>query len=306
MKLDTTSLKLFVRVAEKGTIAGAAEAEFIATSAVSKRISELEEVFNTPLLLRTNKGVELTAAGIALLNMARGVLHNLDDIFVQMREYSSGLRGNVRVYANMSAITQYLPGEIQSFFLKHPEINIHLEEKVSPIITREVASNGADVGVCALLPHGHDLETFPYHTDDLVVVTPLDHPLAVHDSIRFDDTLGYAYVGLQSASAINLELIKASSQANRPLNIRIQVTSYDALCLMVEAGLGIGVVPRGALRPYAGGIGIKVIALRDEWARRKLAIFVNSFESLPMAARLFVEHLVESSKKMPSEKTGSV
>lgn len=294
MKLDTTSLKLFVRVAEKGTIAGAAEAEFIATSAVSKRISELEEVFNTPLLTRTNKGVELTAAGLALLNMARGVLHNLDDLFVQMREYSSGLRGNVRVYANMSAITQYLPGEIQTFFIKHPEINIHLEEKVSPIIAREVASNGADIGICALLPHGHALETFPYHVDDLVLVTPLDHPLAERESIAFNETLDYGYVGLQTASAINLELIKAASIANRPLNIRIQVSSYDALCLMVEAGLGIGVVPRGALRPYAKGLGVRVLSLRDDWSSRKLAVYVNSYDSLPMAAKLFVNHLTDS------------
>lgn len=296
MKLDPTSLRLFVRVAETGTITGAAEAEFIATSAVSKRLSELEEHFNTPLLKRNNRGVELTPAGNALLNLSRGVLHNLEDLNIQMREYSSGARGIIRVYANMSAITQYLPGETQSFFEKHPDIGVQLGEMVTPAITREVMANGADIGICAKLPHGYDLAELPYHTDDLVLVTPLDHPLADRGSIDFRESLDHAYVGLQSSSAINLELLKAASLANRPLRLRIQVTSYDALCMMVQAGLGIGVVPRGAIRQYVGGLDVKVLSIRDAWARRKLCIYVNNLDRLSMAARMFVDHLVESAE----------
>ncbi len=116
MKLDPTSLKLFVKVAELGTITGAADASFMATSAVSKRLSELEAYFNTPLLKRNNRGIELTPAGSALLNLSRGVLHNLEDLDLQMRDYASGQRGIVRVFANMSAITQYLPHEMRAFF----------------------------------------------------------------------------------------------------------------------------------------------------------------------------------------------
>lgn len=294
MKLDPTSLKLFVRVAETGTITAAAEAEYIATSAVSKRLSELEAYFGTPLLRRNNRGVELTPAGNALLNLSRGVLHNLEDLDLQMQEHTSGARGNIRVYANMSAITQYLPGETQHFFAKYPDISVHLEEKISPIITREVMGNGADIGICAKLPHGYELAEFPYHMDDLVLVTPLNHPLADREDITFRDSLDHAYVGLHTSSAINLELLKAASLANRPLKLRIQVTSYDALCMMVQAGLGIGVVPRGAIRQYVGGLRVKVLTIRDAWARRKLCIYVKDVERLSMAARLFVDHLVQS------------
>lgn len=305
MKLDTTSLKLFVRVAETGTITGAAEAEFIAASAVSKRLSELEAHFRTPLLKRNNRGVELTPAGNALLNLSRGVLHNLEDLGLQMQEYAGGTRGSIRVYANMSAITQYLPGETQSFFALHPDINVHLEEKVSPIITREVMANGADIGICAMLPHGYDLAEFPYHTDDLVLVTPLDHPLASRESIEFRESLDHAYVGLHTSSAINLELLRAASLANRPLKLRIQVTSYDALCIMVQAGLGIGVVPRGAIRQYVDGLNVKVVSIRDAWARRKLCIYVKDIDRLSMAARLFVDHLVDMSAQQQTQPSPS-
>ncbi|MBE0490264.1 MAG: hypothetical protein IBX53_14420, partial [Halomonas sp.] len=155
-------------------------------------------------------------AGNALLNLSRGVLHNLEDLELQMREYSSGNRGIVRVFANMSAITQYLPTETQLFFEKHPDIGVQLEEKVSPIITREVVSNNADIGVCARLPHGYDLVEFPYHVDDLVLVTPQNHPLAERETIDFRECLDFPHVGLHTSSAINLELLRATSNVHRP------------------------------------------------------------------------------------------
>jgi DNA-binding transcriptional LysR family regulator len=72
MKLDPLSLRLFVSVVEEGTIAAAAAREHIAAAAVSKRLSELEDQLNTQLLTRSNKGIVVTAAGVALLDMARG------------------------------------------------------------------------------------------------------------------------------------------------------------------------------------------------------------------------------------------
>lgn len=294
MKLDPTSLKLFVKVAEKGTITGAADASFMATSAVSKRLSELEAHFNTPLLKRNNRGIELTPAGSALLHLSRGVLHNLEDLDLQMRDYASGQRGIVRVFANMSAITQYLPQEMRAFFEQHPDIGVQLEEKVSPIITREVMNNNADIGICAQMLHGYDLMEFPYHVDDLVLVVPQQHPLAQREKVSFNECLDYPHVGLHTASAINLEIMRAASMANKTLRIRIQVTSYDALCLMVQAGLGVGVLPRGAIRQYVGGLNVNVLSIQDAWARRKLSIYVKDLDKLSMAAWVLVEHLTQA------------
>ena len=103
MKLDPISLKLFICVVEEGTIAAAAERSHIAAAAVSKRVSELENVLQAQLLKRSNKGIEPTAAGIALLRLARRALHELDDVFLQMQEYASGLRGQIRLFADISS-----------------------------------------------------------------------------------------------------------------------------------------------------------------------------------------------------------
>ncbi len=289
--IDPLSLKLFVSIVEEGTIAAAAEREHIAASAVSKRISELEDSFHTQLLRRTNKGVVPTEAGITLLQLARGVLHDMNNITLQIREYASGVRGHVRLSANISAINQFLPAEIKAFMNSHPQVHVHLESNISEAIVNSVAENAADVGIITMGAYRHDLEYFPYHSDQLIVITPKEHPLAGARSISFRDTLDYDFVGLPVGSALQNQLLRAAHELDRTPKLRIQVNSFDALCLMVEAGLGIGIVPKGAAKPYFKGLRIRPIILDEPWANRELKICVRSYDALTAAAKLLVDHL---------------
>jgi DNA-binding transcriptional LysR family regulator len=294
MKLDPVSLRLFVSVIEEGTIAAAAKREHIAAAAVSKRLSELEELLDAQLLNRTNKGITATDAGLSLLFMARSALNNLNEIVVQMRDYSHGRRGSVHVLANISAVTQFMPALIKSFMDQYPLINIVLEEQQSLGITKAVAENRADVGIFTRLPHGADIEVFPFRTDRLVLLVPNDHPLADRQSVRFADTLDHEFVALRSGTHLNFQLIKAANDLGRSLKIRMEVSSYDALCLMVQAGVGIGIMPRGSADIYKMD-GARVVALEEEWASRELTLCVRSREGLSMAAGLFVDHLLTAS-----------
>src|SRR5476649_2849311 len=212
MKLDPVSLRLFVSVIEEGTIAAAAKREHIAAAAVSKRLSELEELLDAKLLTRTNKGITPTAAGMSLLFMARSALNNLNEIVVQMRDYSNGRRGSVHVLANISAVTQFMPGLIKSFMDLYPLIHVVLEEKESLAITKAVAENRAEIGIFTRLPHGADIEVFPFRSDRLVLLVPDDHTLAARESVRFGETLDYECVALRSGTHLNFQLIKARSE----------------------------------------------------------------------------------------------
>jgi DNA-binding transcriptional LysR family regulator len=291
MRVDPTSLELFICVVEEGTIAAAAERRHIAAAAVSKRMSELEASLHTQLLKRTNKGVEPTAAGNALLNIARRALHELDDVSVQMRDYASGTRGLVRLFANISAITQFLPRELKAFVDAHPHVEVHLEERISTFIARAVAENAADIGIVSLLPPELTLETFPYRFDHLSLITPRDHPLARRRSVSFAETLQFDYLGLHAGSSINLQLAKAAAELARPLRLRIQLTGYDALCSMVEAGLGVALLPETIAKRNARTASIHVVRLDEPWAQRELRICVRSYAALSVAARLLVDHL---------------
>jgi len=159
-RIDLTSLQLFVAVCELGSIGKAAEREFIAASAVSKRLSDLEATLDTPLLYRHTRGVDLTPAGESLLHHARSVLFSLEKMQGELSEYADGVRGHVRVHASISAIVQFLPEDLGAFIRQHAEIKIDLEEHLSTEGMRAVQEGAADLGICNTRPrHGRAANT---------------------------------------------------------------------------------------------------------------------------------------------------
>lgn len=291
MRLDPVSLRLFVAVMEEGTIAEAAAREHIAASAVSKRLGELEQRLATELFVRSNKGAQPTAAAFALLHLARGVLNDLDGLVLQMSEYASGLRGQIRVFANISAITQFLPEQLKSFMAQYPQIQVHLQERISSVIAKAVADNAADVGILNDGLYGEGLSLLPYQEDELVVIAPKGHALSRRKSVRLAQVLDHEFVGAHPGSAMNNLLTKAAADLGRPLRLRIQVSSYDALCLMVAAGLGLGVMPRKSAALFLPSLALQCIALDEPWAQRRLVVCVRDMQALSPAARLLVQHL---------------
>ena len=199
--------------------------------------------------------------------------------------------GHVRVAANLSALTQFLPRDLQSFRAKNPGIQAHVEEKVSTAVVTAVAENAADVGLIVQGPKTGELTVLPYRKDRLALVVPAAHPLAARDSVPFAETLAFDYVGLHTGSQINLQIQKAASESDRPFRCCMQVTTYDALCFMVEAGLGIGMVPDKIARTYAKALDVKAVSLEEPWVERTQAIVVRSYDALPMAAKRLVDHL---------------
>lgn len=291
MNLDPVSLQLFIRTIEEGTIARAAEKEHIAAAAISKRISDLEAALKSVLIVRTNRGVVPTSAGLALITMARRVLHDLNEISVQISEYSSGVRGLVRVCANISAITQFLPQDIKSFHNLYPDVQIHLEEQISPTILKSVQDNAADIGIFSSSYAYERVKTLSYKQDRLLLIVPVGHPLATKDSCTLTDILTYNFIGLHSGSNINHIISSAASTLRRNVNMTVQVTGFDTLCLMVESGLGLGVMPERIAHRYAAIFDVVPLPIAEPWTMRHLDICVRSLDSLPTAARLFVDHL---------------
>jgi DNA-binding transcriptional LysR family regulator len=294
MQFSLKDLELFVAVAEAGSIASAAARCHTVPSAVSKRLSDLEDGFKSPLLLRGSKGVRLTPAGHALLARARGVLHQAAQLDEELHDFSSGIRGQVRVFANISAIVEFLPSALATFIARHRDIRVHLEEHVSSVIAQAVADRSADVGILSDILSAEGLTLIPFREDELVLVMLRDHPLASLKKADFLDTLDHEFVGLHSNSALTYRLLREAANAGRNLKVRIQVTSFDAVCAMVAAGLGVGIVPRAAATPYTESLGLVSVALTNAWARRKLYICIRSRQELSPAARQFVDHLSQT------------
>ena len=143
-KLDLTSLRLFVAVCQERNIARAAEREFIASSAVSRRIADIEAMIGLPVIQRQSRGITVTPVGETALRYALAIIGNIEQMSAELSRFSSGAKGRVRVVANLSSIVQFLPEDVAGFGRASPEVSIELEEENSADVLRIVGEHGAD------------------------------------------------------------------------------------------------------------------------------------------------------------------
>lgn len=291
--LDLKSLRLLVAVCDAQNIKQAAEQEHIEPSAISKRMAQLEATLKTRLLVRGRRGVQPTAAGLALLEHARSVLHTMERIEADVASFNRGIKGHVRLVASMSAIGESLLDDIAEFMRDevHRNIQVDIEERLSRDLVRVVSEGAASLGVCWDNLDFQGLERLPYRSDELVLAVPPNHALAAHARLRFEQTLEHEHVGLSPSTAVYSMLHRAAARAGRAINYRVVVTTFDAALRVVEAELGISVIPRQiAMRGHREGR-LKVIALSDAWASRQFAICFRDKRSLQPAAAQLVEFL---------------
>jgi DNA-binding transcriptional LysR family regulator len=291
-RLDLTSLRLFITVCDEGSIGKAAEKEFIVASAISKRISDLEAEVGASLLYRSKRGVRPSPAGETLLHHAKAILRSIERMAAELSDYSDGIRGHVRILANISAITQFLPEDLSRFSNKYRDVKIDLEEQVSNAVVKGVEDASAEIGICTGTVPTRDLQVIPYRSDRLVVSMRPEHPLASLNEITYQDVLEFDQIGLKSSSALSEQLRKAGTDLGRAASLRIQVTSFDAVCRMVQANMGIAVLPESAALPYVNVLGIVCRPLLEPWAARQLIIVVRDKESLPLSSKALLEELI--------------
>jgi DNA-binding transcriptional LysR family regulator len=291
--LDLTTLRLFVTVCETGNIARAGEKANIVGSAISKRLAQLEDAFGTPLLARKRHGVAPTEAGHALLEHARSMLASAARIERDMGAFAAGVRGQVRIFASASALAESLADDVAAFLKnpKHRNIQVDLEERVSPDIVRGIREGSASLGICWDAADIGALQSRPYRSDHLTMVVPHNHPLASRKKLRFDETLDFEHVSLPVNSAVQVLIHRAAAQMGKQVRQRIVVTNFEAALRVVRAGLAISLVPREVAEIYAQAYRLKIIPLADPWAQRRFIIVFRDGDSLPVAAQLLAEHL---------------
>jgi DNA-binding transcriptional LysR family regulator len=292
-RLDLVSLSLFCFIVRTGSISKGAELASLVAGAASKRITDLEAAIGTEVFERHSRGVKLTAAGEALLRHAQRILADVDQLAADLSEYASGAVGAVRLWANTSAITQFLGADLASFVTKHPGIGLHLYEANSAEVQLAVMEGRADLGILGESGTDLGLETVPYRSDRLVVVVPEGHPLAARQSVSFNEAIDYEFVSLTQQSRSLAELLALhTDHGGKPLRQRVHVRSFETTCLMVAAGLGIAVIPEAAALPHLKSKRLRRVRLTDQWGvKRELRIGARSLLALPKPARTLLEHL---------------
>lgn len=292
-RVDFVTLKLFCAIAQSGSITKGANECSLALSAASRRISELEETVGLALLDRSAKGVTLTQAGHAVMQHALRLFQGFEQFSNELGEYAKGIKGHVRLWANMSALTEFLPSSLASFLKAHPDIQVEVEEQISGDIVKALLDGIADIGVFADGTPTAGLETSEIGQDELVVVCSKLHPIKNRKNISFEECLDYDFVGLNRGSSL-LELTsRQAERLRKPMRLRIQVRSYDAMCQMIAVNLGVGILPLQACAPQIKALDLKVARLEDGWAKRKLLLATKEHGRQSPACTLLIEHLLQ-------------
>jgi DNA-binding transcriptional LysR family regulator len=291
--LDLTSLQLFVRAIELGSLSKTAEASNLALAAVSRRISLLEAHYAVALLARTGRGVTPTPAGKVLLDRARDIFRQIRLASSDLSDYANGLRGSITLQASTSAITQFLPHDLASFTRECPDIRLDIHEAYTSEIVTAVRDGTTEVGVVMSGANVEGLRTRAYRRDRLVVVAPSTfRPGIVR--VRFQDLVGEDFVLMEDHTATTRLLDAIASGQGVALRLRVKVGSFDAVCRMIQSGFGIGVLPSVAAETFVGAMGLRLLTLDESWAERQMLICTNQLSEPSKLISRLVDFLADS------------
>ncbi|HEF4758890.1 TPA: LysR family transcriptional regulator [Pseudomonas putida] len=291
MHFDLTDLRLYLHILDTGNITAGAARSHLSLAAASARIRAMESSLGIEFLERGRRGVTPTPAGKALAQHARLLLQQAERMQQDLAEYANGVKGQVRLLCNTTAITEHLPEVLADFLCRHPNLDIDLQEMPSLRIVHALRQGAADLGIVSDAVDTHALETLPFRDDPLVLIMPLGHPLADRATPRFSDTLHHDYVGLAADSALSVYLEEQALHAGSRLQIRIRAEGFDGVMRMVARGAGLAIVPLAAIQRRPVDQPLKSFTLEESWAQRKLLLCARSFTDLPGYARTLLDAL---------------
>ncbi len=281
--LTVKQLRYFVEIVESGSFSQAAERLFIAQSALSRQVKEMEELMGVSLLARDTRPLEPTPAGRSVLQSARRILDALADTTVQARHAARGETGSVRlVHSSSVPLTTKLQAFLRDHLARHPGISVEVFQSSSEQQLRDIELGVADIGLARapILRRNPLVEMYPLSTEPLAVAVPATHPLANAKRVAWSDLRDEAFVALPHAERGGLshgvaELCRA--HGFYPRSARVTSRKWSQLAL-VQAGFGIAVVPlsMGELAPT----GVHLVGL-DEAESQSTVLMLTRATSPP-------------------------
>jgi DNA-binding transcriptional LysR family regulator len=283
LNFDLNDLLAFRAVAELGNFRRAADAVHISQPAFSRRIDKLEQSLGVRLLNRTTRRVDLTAVGRDFERKVRQILDELDTALLGIRGEASTRMSEVTIACVPSAVSYFLSRVI----VRNREINPNVRVKVVDASASEVLSavvrGEADFGINFIGALEGELEFKTLIDEHFVAACRRDHVLAGQREVRWSELSRHHYVAIGKSSGNRLLLDQALAGVSSPPVGLVETQHVTTMLGLVEAGLGVAVVPAMAM-PEAGHPLLVSVPLVDPVVTRKVGLIHRRGRSLAPAA----------------------
>ena len=280
--VSARELLAVLTVAQYNSFIAAALTLNMSQPALTRIVQRVERVLGVALFKRSTRRVEVTAAGREFTAVAERVLNDLRITTRRMQERSEEVRGQIIVSSVMSLAYTALPAIVKAYQKKRPQVEVHVREGVHGSVLEDVRGGAADLGITYVEELPEQLRVVPLGREAFHVVLPAGHPLTRRRGIALAELGGSAFVSLPGDSRTRRTIDAAAAANDVPLNHVVTVTQFATLMSFVRAGVGVAIVPGGAL-PEARAAGLVARPLTAPRLVRDLGV-ITLREREPTAA----------------------
>jgi DNA-binding transcriptional LysR family regulator len=286
MNIGLRQLRAFIAVARRESFSHAAKELGLSQSATSLSVRQLEEELGLRLLDRTTRQVRLTGVGETFLGSITRLVDELDATMREIRDIGEGRRGRVTVSSVPSAASRLLPAALLESGKRFPEITIRVSDEAAIDVIRRVSVGEVDFGIASGPVERDDLLSERLIDDPFCLICRRDHPLATVEPPRWQDLAGYPLVMLNNTSGSRALIEHSLPARGAAADILFELAQPNSVLGMVEAGVGIAVVPELAA-PRADHPVLVTRLLCEPEVNRTIALVQRRDRSLSPAAAAF-------------------
>ncbi|MCT4701401.1 LysR family transcriptional regulator [Enterobacteriaceae bacterium H20N1] len=302
MNYSLRQLRTFVAVAQAGSFSRAGEQIGLSQSAVSHSVKELENEIGVKLLDRTTREVVLTGAGLQLAGRLERLLEELNSTLLDVRSVGLQLSGTVRVAASQTISAHLMPQSIAAAALENPAIRFVLHDRPQQWVLQSIRQGEVDFGIVIDPIQAGDLDCEVVLSEPFLLLCRSDHPLAEMGYVPWQSLQGARLVLQDYASGSRPLIDDALARLGIDANIVQQIGHPATLYPMVEAGIGISVLPALAL-PLPEGRPLVVKRLTPV-VERQLMLVRRKNRSLSLAAEAIWQVIRQQAQHLTAARRG--
>ncbi|MCD0501681.1 LysR family transcriptional regulator [Bordetella petrii] len=291
--MDLVDCRLVVNIAQSKSLTQGGRDTFLSLPAASLRLKSLESELGLRLFHRRHHGMELTEAGLGFVQHARTILGNVSNLHAHLQGYKDKSRRFLRVAANTSYVTVFLPPLVKTYLSAHSGVGIDIQSARREDIEAGLQEDRYDIGFLSSHNPVFAVDPIDFGADPMVVITSADSDLAALPSIDLQRFAACQHVMLGEQCTLTAYLRERLAEHGLKLNVRVNVADYKTMHDMVASNIGVGLIHASLARRY-GNAQIRAIPLDAAWAQHRRYALVTEGARASHCVNDFLSYVVDN------------